>query len=368
MTRPSPAPPGRPRTSGPTTEARPVVGVRSLLLTAAVRRVEARWQQLYGSSTDAADIPRLLAAFALAADHRDPIYVAELEPRPALRRSQRLLEMLEGELLRRWKAGHVSGAEVLPELAALRDVRTSIENRYQQLPGAPLLGPDGLEFLVEVVHDLRSPLTSVLFLAETLQQGRSGEVNDLQRRQLGLIYSAALALSSVANNALGLAREGDQLEEGEPTPFSVTELMEGVHDIVRPMAEEKTLAMHLVPPRVDRRLGHPLELSRALLNLTTNALKFTETGAVELGARDLDQNRVEFAVRDTGSGINPDAQATLFQPFRRPNGSRRYGFSSTGLGLAITDRLVQAMGGRLGFETRRGAGTRFYFELNLPPA
>jgi signal transduction histidine kinase len=342
--------------------------VRSALLTAAVRRVEARWKQLYGASTEAGDIPRLLAAFALAADHRNPIYVAELEPRPALRRSQRLLEMLEDELLRRWRAGQVSAAQVLPEIAALREVRDSIENRYQQLPGAPLLGPDGLEFLVEVVHDLRSPLTSVLFLAETLQHGRSGEVNDLQRRQLGLIYSAALALSSVANNALGLAREGDQLEEGEPTPFSVTELMEGVHNIVRPMAEEKSLAMHLVPPRVDRRLGHPLELSRALLNLTTNALKFTETGAVVLGARDVEGNRVEFAVRDTGSGINPVAQATLFQPFRRTNGSRRYAFSSTGLGLAITHRLVEAMGGRLGYETDRGTGTRFYFELDLPPA
>jgi len=370
--RPSPTPLGKPRTSGPTSESpRPVAGVSSRLLTAVLRRVEARWKKVYGTDgTDAADIPRLLAAFGIAADHRDPIYVAELDPRPSLRLSQRLLEMLEDELLKSWKVGQAPGSQVLPALTALREVRTCIESRYHQLPGAPLLGPDGLEFLVEVVHDLRSPLTSVLFLAETLQQGRSGEVNDLQRRQLGLIYSAALALSSVANNALGLAHEGDQLEEGEATPFSVTALMEEVRDIVRPMAEEKALAMHLVAPRMDRRLGHPLELSRTLLNLTTNALKFTEAGTVELGARDLLGNRVEFAVRDTGSGINPDTRATLFQPFRRTSGgsARRYAFSSTGLGLAITHRLVEAMGGRLGFDTARGEGTRFYFELELPPA
>ena len=117
ITSPAPAPPGKLRSSGPTSEpARAVAGVSSRLLTAAVRRVEARWEQLYGSGTDAADVPRLLAAFALAADHRDPIYVADLTPRPSLRRSQRLLEMLEDELLASWKLGQAPGSQVLPAL------------------------------------------------------------------------------------------------------------------------------------------------------------------------------------------------------------------------------------------------------------
>lgn len=347
---------------------RPVAGVSSRLLTTAVRQVEARWQKHEGDGADRGDLARLLAAFALAADQGDPRYVDELIPRPSLRLSQHLLDWLEEELLACWRGGQASGTQVLSGITALRRVRGSIERRYQRHPGAPLLGPDGIEYLVEFVHDLRSPLNSVLFLAETLQQGRSGPVNELQRRQLGLIYSAALALSSVANNTLTLARERDQLEESAPGAFSIVELLEGVHDIVRPMVEEKGLTVHLVPPATDLRLGHPLELSSTLLNLATNALKFTERGYVEIRAQEGAGHRVEFSVRDTGGGINPAARETLFEPFRRGTGERRYAFSSTGLGLAIARRLVAAMGGRLDFETTPGEGTRFYFDLELPPA
>jgi signal transduction histidine kinase len=369
--RPSPAPLPKARTSGPGLGLeliRPVAGVGSRILTKAVRRVEARWLQLYGPGNDTGNIPRLLAAFALAADRHDAHYVDDLLPRPSLRLSQHLLDLMEAELITIWNAGEVASHHVLPAIASLRDVRTSIEQRFQHLPGAPLLGPDGLEFLMEFAHDLRSPLNAVLFLAENLQQGRSGDVNVLQRRQLGLIYGAALALSSVASNALGLAREHDYLEEGEPTPFSITEMLEGIRDIVRPIAEEKGLALNLVPPRVDLRLGHPLELHRTLLNLATNGLKFTHQGSVSIRAEDGDANRVEFSVRDTGGGINPQAQEALFQPFRRSSGEQRYTFSSTGLGLAISRRLVAAMGGRLAFDTSPTAGTHFHFALDLPPA
>lgn len=368
--RPSPAPPPKARTSGPAglELVRPVAGVSSRLLTRAVRRVEARWTQQYGPGTDTGDIPRLLAAFALAADHHDACYVDDLIPRPSLRLSQHLLDLLETELIAFWNAGEAPSHQALLAIAALRDVRAAIEQRFQHLPGAPLLGADGLEFLIEFAHDLRSPLNAVLFLAETLQQGRSGVVNGLQRRQLGLIYSAALALSGVASNALGLARERDYLEESEPTPFSITEMFESIRDIVRPMAEEKGLAVHLTPPRVDLRLGHPLELNRTLLNLATNGLKFTHQGSVSIRADDADGNRVDFSVRDTGGGINPEARDALFQPFRRSSGEQRFTFSSTGLGLAISRRLVAAMGGRLAFDTSATEGTRFYFSLDLPTA
>ena len=373
---PSPAPPNvpgllsKPRNSGggALELVRPVAGVSSPLLTKAVRRVEARWLRTYGPSKDTGDIPRLLAAFALAADRRDALYVDDLIPRPSLRLSQHLLDLIEAELITLWNCGEASSHNVLPAIAALRDVRAAIEQRFQHLPGAPLLGADGLEFLIEFAHDLRSPLNAVLFLAENLQQGRSGAVNGLQRRQLGLIYSAALALSGVASNALGLARERDYLEESEPTPFSITEMFESIRDIVRPMAEEKGLAIHLIPPTVDLRLGHPLELNRTLLNLATNGLKFTQQGSVSLQAEDVSGNQVAFSVRDTGRGINPQSCEALFQPFRRSSGEQRYTFSSTGLGLAISRRLVTAMGGCLAFDTSATAGTRFYFTLDLPQA
>ncbi|MHB1170670.1 MAG: ATP-binding protein, partial [Longimicrobiales bacterium] len=121
--------------------------------------------------------------------------------------------------------------------------------------------------------------------------------------------------------------------------------------------------------RSPRRIGFPTPLSRVLLNLTTNALKFTENGTVELSARAVGGARVEFSVRDTGPGIHPEAMATLYQPFRRQSTrSTGYYFSGTGLGLAICRRLVEAMGSELKLETRDNWGTRFSFVIDLPAA
>lgn len=232
-----------------------------------------------------------------------------------------------------------------------------------------LTGPDGLELLVEVAHDLRSPLTSILFLAEALRGGQSGDVNDVQRRQLGIIYSAALSLISVASDVIELARGGDRIEDKELSPFSVTETLESVRDIAQPLAEEKGLMLRILPPTNDERLGYSVALSRVLLNLTTNALKFTEQGFVEIVARETDASRVEFSVRDTGNGIKPDVEARMFQPFRlAARADRKHEFSGSGLGLAISRRLVEAMGSELQLETRPEWGTRFFFELFLPSA
>jgi len=224
----------------------------------------------------------------------------------------------------------------------------------------------GLELLVEVIHDLRSPLTSILFLAETLQRGQSGDVNPVQHRQLGLIYSAALGLSSVVSDAVELARGGEELADREVTPFSIAELFESIQGIVRPLAEEKGLALRFRGPEVDRRLGHPVALSRVLLNLTTNSIKFTEQGFVEIAGEDRPGGRAVFSVQDTGPGVNPEALSSLFQPFRRAPGRGGYCFSGTGLGLAICRKLVEAQGSTLRLETRPGWGTRFFFELELP--
>jgi signal transduction histidine kinase len=254
---------------------------------------------------------------------------------------------------------------MLATLAAFESVGSVIDAGWDRQLSGSLSGPDGLSLVVEVAHDLRSPLTSILFLAETLQRGQSGDVNELQHRQLGLIYSAALGLSTVASNVIELARGGERLADDQPAPFSVTDILESVHDIVHPMAEEKGLTVRLLPPASDHRLGYPHALSRVLLNLTTNALKFTEEGFVEIVAREVDLTRLEFSVRDSGPGISGQALETLYLPFR-PSGDR-YAFSGTGLGLELSRRLVEAMGSELLVETKPRWGTRFYFCLGLKP-
>jgi signal transduction histidine kinase len=231
---------------------------------------------------------------------------------------------------------------------------------------ACLAGPDGLALVVELAHDLRSPLTSILFLAESLQQGNGGSVTPEQSRQLGLIYNAALGLCTTASDVLELARGGKRLVDRAPATFSLAETFASVRGMVLPIAEEKGIAVRLVHPVPERRVGHERAVSRVLLNLATNAVKFTERGFVELAARPVSAKRLEFSVRDTGAGIDPGVLATIYQPVRR-NGKRDH-FSSSGLGLGICRKLVRAMGSELEVESRANWGTRFYFEIDCPSA
>lgn len=279
------------------------------------------------------------------------------------------------ELIRRFTLAAVETSPIPPRaeevvrlLVAMERVNHRLDPDYAQHFADKLSGPNGLELVVEVAHDIRSPLTSILFLAETLQRARSGAINEIQERQLGLIYSAAFGLSSMASDVIELARGGDRLVDLDPIPFSVTDILESVRDIVLPIAEEKGLGVKLSPPGSDFRVGHPVALSRVLLNLTTNALKFTDEGQVEVTARQTTRTLIEFSVRDTGRGIPDEAMATLFQPFRRRVKSGDYKFSGAGLGLSICRKLVEAMGAELRVDTAPDAGTRFFFELDLPQA
>lgn len=259
-------------------------------------------------------------------------------------------------------------AEIIRFLQAFEFIAQELEADWSSHLANRLSGPDGLEMVVEVAHDLRSPITSILFLAETLQQGRSGPITELQERQLGLVYSAAFGLSAMASDVLELARGGDRLVDLDPIPFSIADIMESVRDIVEPIAEEKGLTVTLSEPPADFRVGYPVALSRVLLNLTTNALKFTDEGEVQILATESGPDAVEFAVHDSGRGIAPAAMRTLFEPFRRRQSEGEYTFSGSGLGLSICRKLVEAMGSEMQVDTVPNEGTRFYFELLLPMA
>ena len=283
---------------------------------------------------------------------------------------RRLLEVMRDEIMRSWRQYAIAETELPVLLLAIERVREAMVHRDIHSLALHLAGGDGLNLLAEVAHDMRSPLASILFLAETLQRGASGPVNDIQTEQLGLICTAALGLSSVGNDIIDLTRS-ELLLEPTPVPFSVTSVLDSVRDIVRPIAAVKQLAVRIEPPREPERLGHPVALRRVLLNLTTNALKFTEHGFVELSARDTNPGRTEFSVRDSGRGIDPAMIPTLFDPVRSvPPQQHDVGgtrFSNTGLGLTICRKLAEAMGSQLRVETHLGQGTRFFFELELPP-
>jgi len=333
----------------------------------AAERVAAAWRNDRGDAHHTGEVIELLEVLGTAVATRHAGAATPVSQRASSTLGRRLLELLRADLI---AAHREEGdpAELVALLAAVEQVREAIEPNWAQHFASRLSGPDGLDLVVEVAHDLRSPLTSILFLAETLQRGQSGDINELQRRQLGLIYSAALGLSGLASDVIELARGGDRLVDRQPVPFSATETLGAVQDIVRAIAEEKHLTVRVLPPTNDHRLGHPLALSRVLLNLTSNALKFTQEGFVELVAQAQGLTDVEFSVRDTGPGIGPEALASLYQPFRRSHRESGYALSGTGLGLAICRKLVEAMGSKLEVETKPGWGTRFHFVLHLPAA
>lgn len=255
--------------------------------------------------------------------------------------------------------GVLAACERLEE-AARRDVARIV---VEQLSGAR-----ALELLVEVAHDMRSPLGSILFLVEQLRAEQGGPITAAQERQLGLVYGAAFGLTALVGDVMELARGGDRLAAGEPAPFSPAQLLDAVRGIVQPIAEEKGLSLVIGAAPAGARLGHGPAIQRVLLNLVTNALKFTPAGQVELRVEAAGGSRVRFTILDTGRGIPPRVLAHLFQTFRERPEARDYAFSSAGLGLAICQKLVRAMGGELQVDSEVGRGTRFEFALDLPHA
>ena len=234
--------------------------------------------------------------------------------------------------------------------------------------GARLAEPDALELVVEVAHDLLSPLNSILFLSEVLRSGHSGPINDHQKSQLGLMYSATLGMISIVTDVMDLAGEREVDDEEGPSIFSIGTVLDSVREMVRPMAEEKGIGITFEVAERDRCFGHPALLARVLLNLTTNALKFTDKGEVIVRTESQGLNTIDFSVCDTGRGIPQEEQSRLFHPFRKSPHRSGHFFSGSGLGLSVARRLVAAMGSELQLQSAPGEGSVFYFRLDLPPA
>jgi signal transduction histidine kinase len=256
--------------------------------------------------------------------------------------------------------------ELCRALHALDVVREEIDRDETHQFVTALKSDDALDLVVEIAHDMRSPLTAILLLTEAVRRARSSAGDQLHARQLGLVYTAAFGLNALANDVIALARGGDRLLERTQVAFSMSDLMQSTADILRPIAEERRLTLQVTTPPIDWRIGQPIALGRVLLNLTANALKYTTAGQVSMSAVDLSSTHVRVEITDTGPGIPADVLPQLFEPFgKRPRASGGRRFSRTGLGLAICRKLLRAMGSQLWVESAAGKGTRLYFDLPL---
>jgi signal transduction histidine kinase len=170
----------------------------------------------------------------------------------------------------------------------------------------------------------------------------------------------------LACDMIDSVRGAERLLAERPAEFSITETLNSVRDIVQPMAEEKGVELELAVLAEDRRKGLPTALNRILLNLTSNAIKFSNDGVVRVSARKLGPTTVEFSVQDSGREIPASVMEQLFKPFRRSDAKRSRTFSSAGLGLSICHRLTLALGSELCVTTSPSKGTRFHFLIDLP--
>ena len=335
----------------------------------AANDVCAEWAHTEHAATTPADVRTTLTALTdnlRQAITGESIALGTFPPFVPVRRA---LELLRRAFLERVESSDLeagSEATTLDVIKAIERVQHAIDQDSAHRFAARLSGQDAQQLVVEMAHDMRSPLGSILILAERLRYGSGGSLTPIHERQLGLVYSAAFGLSALAGDVIELARGGTTLMDQPPMPFLVSDVLQSILDILRPMAEEKRLTMRCTGPEADLRVGYQAALNRVLLNLATNAIKFTNVGSVEVMCRQLDRSRVEFSVKDTGRGIPPHVMSNLFEAFRQRQITGDYAFSSAGLGLSICKKLIAAMGGELGVETELEKGTRFHFVLDLP--
>jgi signal transduction histidine kinase len=227
--------------------------------------------------------------------------------------------------------------------------------------------------MTSVSHELRTPLNGILGFAGLLMRERAGPLTAEQRRQLGFILASGEQLRALITDVLDLT----QIESGRMTlrheAFDLAELVAEVVDQLRPQAERKGLTIHQhglasLPLQGDRR-----KTMQVLLSVAGNAVKFTERGSVRLAVSAATEDAARHdgsagpawvAVHDTGVGISAEQLPQLFQAFRQLQGGLTRPYGGTGLGLHLTRRLLDQMGGDIVAESRPGEGS--VFRIRLP--
>ncbi len=228
------------------------------------------------------------------------------------------------------------------------------------------------QFLANVSHEIRTPLNGVIGLADMLTTSNLGPDQDSWVNQITQCGETLLAL---INDVLDFSKIESGRLELDQAPFAPDEVVRGTVEMIRSKAEQRDLLLEIATGEGTGTLvsGDAMRLRQILLNLASNAVKFTERGTVTVEAKTVagtnaGQHRLVFEVRDTGIGIPRAKLGAIFDDFVQADGSAERRFSGTGLGLAISKRLSLLMGGSLEVESTEGEGSTFRLTLDLPLA
>ena len=270
--------------------------------------------------------------------------------------TQRLFEVVKVPLIR--------GGEVIGILGIARD----ITERKAMEEYAKAANVAKSNFLATMSHEIRTPMNSVLGFAElALDSNNFSQV----KGYVSKIANGTKWLLNIVNDILDISKIESGKMELESTPFDLRDVLSRCQSVMLPSITDKNLilSVYAEPPANKKLVGDSLRLYQVIMNLISNAVKFTSTGTIKLSAlvksSDEKSTTIYFEVKDTGIGMSPEQIAKIFEPFIQVDSSTTRNYGGTGLGLAITKSIVELMGGKLMVESAPNVGSTFSFEIEF---